>query len=324
MISILIPVYNAERYLDACLDSCYNQSYSDIEIIAVNDGSTDSSGEILNVWAQKDSRIKIVDKVNEGLVLARRSGIEAAIGEFIFFLDSDDTIEHNAIELLSKKQLRTQADVTIGVIVTKTSTGKVLATWPSQCNANDSTEQLLAGLLQGAIMPSLCGRLIRKTVIEKIEIEPHITIGEDFIITLQISCIDGIRFESITQRAYNYIQHPGSMINTYTRSNANKRMLYIQWVDNFLNNISITTPEIELGKARFFLDEYYAFLRNRGLPSQSGEIAARINTYYLNNRKFVAQVPFWRTLLLKLYRFNYTTGRLAMLCFLMGRNLFRF
>lgn len=92
-ISIIIPVYNSEKYLRQCLDSVLNQSFSDFECICVNDGSTDNSLLILQEYANKDKRFKIIDKQNEGVSIARNTGIENAFGEYITFIDSDDWVE---------------------------------------------------------------------------------------------------------------------------------------------------------------------------------------------------------------------------------------
>ena len=92
-ISIIIPVYNTEKYLDECLNSVENQTLKDIEIICVNDGSTDKSLEILNNHAGKDSRIKVISQENGGVSSARNAGIESSSGSYILFIDSDDFIE---------------------------------------------------------------------------------------------------------------------------------------------------------------------------------------------------------------------------------------
>ena len=101
-VSVIIPIYNVEEYLKQCLDSLVNQTLNEIEMICVNDGSTDSSLQILEEYAQKDERIKVINKENEGLGAARNTGMEHAIGEYIGFVDSDDWIELDAYEKLYK------------------------------------------------------------------------------------------------------------------------------------------------------------------------------------------------------------------------------
>jgi len=110
-ISVVVPVYNVEDYLDWCLESLRSQSLADIEIICVNDGSTDRSLEKLVQWAERDSRIKIVDKPNGGLSSARNAGIRAATSDYVCFLDSDDRFRPKACETMVQLFRQTGADV---------------------------------------------------------------------------------------------------------------------------------------------------------------------------------------------------------------------
>ena len=100
--SIIIPVYNVEGYLIECLDSVLNQTFEDWEAICVNDGSTDNSAAILEEYGHKDGRIKIVNQPNGGLSAARNTGLKAAAGDYVLFLDSDDWLEYDALEIVSK------------------------------------------------------------------------------------------------------------------------------------------------------------------------------------------------------------------------------
>lgn len=101
MFSIIIPVYNVERYLEACLDSVLGQSFQDWEAICVNDGSTDRSTAILKDFAEKDDRIKVIDQPNAGTAKARNTGLRAAQGDYIFFLDSDDWLELDSLRIIA-------------------------------------------------------------------------------------------------------------------------------------------------------------------------------------------------------------------------------
>ncbi len=101
LFSVIIPVYNVEQYLRDCLDSVTNQTFSDWEAICVNDGSTDNSSAILKEYANQDSRISIITQLNGGLSAARNTGLDAARGKYVLFLDSDDWLEINALEVLS-------------------------------------------------------------------------------------------------------------------------------------------------------------------------------------------------------------------------------
>ena len=110
-IAIIVPIYNAEKYLSACLESCIKQTLRDIEIICVNDGSTDESQKIVDAFAKKDHRVVSIEKENGGLSSARNVGIEAANAEFVMFLDSDDFISENACERVWLEALEAYTDI---------------------------------------------------------------------------------------------------------------------------------------------------------------------------------------------------------------------
>ena len=116
-VSIIIPVYNVEKYLAKCLDSIINQTLKDIEIICVNDGSTDNSLEILTDYAISDSRVIIINQKNAGLSAARNTGIDAATGEYIGFVDSDDWVDTNFYENLYNEAVNNQCDIAVAGII---------------------------------------------------------------------------------------------------------------------------------------------------------------------------------------------------------------
>ena len=113
-ITVIVPVYNVEHYLDKCLDSVIKQTYKNIEIIVVNDGSTDNSGTICQEYAQKDNRIVYIEKENGGLSDARNAGLDQMTGSYVTFVDSDDWIEQDYVETLYQKITEYQADIAIG------------------------------------------------------------------------------------------------------------------------------------------------------------------------------------------------------------------
>ena len=110
-VSVIVPVFNVEEYLSTSLDSILNQTLKDIEIICINDGSTDASLDILENYAKKDARIKIISKKNEGQGIARNIGLDNAQGEFIAFVDSDDFIKEDMLEKSYKKSVSKNLDL---------------------------------------------------------------------------------------------------------------------------------------------------------------------------------------------------------------------
>ena len=113
MVSIIIPVYNVSKYLRTCLDSVINQTYKDLEIICINDGSTDDSLEILKEYSIKDNRIIIIDKKNAGVSAARNDGIEKSSGEYVFCMDSDDYIDNDFIEVFYNNAKKNNSDLVV-------------------------------------------------------------------------------------------------------------------------------------------------------------------------------------------------------------------
>lgn len=113
IVSIIIPVYNVESFLEECLDSVCSQTYTALDIVCVNDGSTDSSLYILNKYEKRDSRIKVVSKDNGGLSSARNAGLQLCKGEYILFVDSDDILVPNAVEIMMSELNNTKSDVLV-------------------------------------------------------------------------------------------------------------------------------------------------------------------------------------------------------------------
>ena len=112
-VSIVIPVYRAEKYMERCVDSVLAQTYENIEVILVEDGSPDRCGEICDAYAKKDARVKVIHKENEGVSKARNTGLKEVTGEFVQFVDSDDALKPNMTELLVKNMAEQSGDLVI-------------------------------------------------------------------------------------------------------------------------------------------------------------------------------------------------------------------
>lgn len=112
-ISVIIPIYNGEKYLKECLDSVINQTFKDIEIICVNDGSTDDTSKILNFYSKKDNRIIIINQPNSGAGAARNNALKIATGKYLSILDADDIFETNMLEIAYHKAEKFKADITV-------------------------------------------------------------------------------------------------------------------------------------------------------------------------------------------------------------------
>lgn len=113
LISLIIPVYNVEKYLDRCMESVVKQSYKELEIILVDDGARDSSGYMCDAWATKDERIKVIHKPNGGLSSARNSGLDIIKGSYVMFVDSDDILSKRLVSTLYRELIENQAELSI-------------------------------------------------------------------------------------------------------------------------------------------------------------------------------------------------------------------
>ena len=125
LISVIVPVYNVEKYLPQCLDSIKNQTYTNLEIILVDDGSTDSSGIICDNAATKDKRIKVIHKENMGISHTRNIGIQNSSAELISFIDSDDYVNENYIQYLYNLLNKSKSDIAIGAHIIEYNSGNL-------------------------------------------------------------------------------------------------------------------------------------------------------------------------------------------------------
>ena len=113
IISIVVPIYNVEKYINKCINSILNQTFYEFELILVDDGSKDQSGKICDEYLIKDNRVKVIQKKNGGLSSARNTGLNIAVGEYVIFIDSDDFINKNMIEILYKSIIKNSSDIVI-------------------------------------------------------------------------------------------------------------------------------------------------------------------------------------------------------------------
>lgn len=190
LVSVIIPVYNVELYINKCLNSVVNQTYRNLEIILVNDGSKDSSGILCDEWALKDRRIKVIHKENGGLVSARKCGIISAHGEYVCVIDSDDWVECNMVEELYDIAEREKVDIVTSLffgaehyISDSENEFKVGCydcikdgyTFYSRMIYCDSEN--MTNMLSG----SMCGKLYKRGLITRCQllVDDKITYGED-------------------------------------------------------------------------------------------------------------------------------------------------
>jgi glycosyltransferase involved in cell wall biosynthesis len=214
-VSVIIPVYNNGSQLSRCIDSCLAQTYCDLEIIIVNDGSTDNSESIALSYKEKDSRVKVVTKQNEGLPLARRRGFDESSGAFIFHLDSDDYIETDAIEILLKRMRKEDAEMAIGGTLYEKKDGSRMTTWISMIEEHSQTGYL-KGIFRSEIQPNIWGRLIKRKVFEPVNVPRQYNCGEDYLANIMMICFNkDLKIVSEESLLYHYVVYGSSLTNTW-------------------------------------------------------------------------------------------------------------
>ena len=162
-VSIIIPVYNVEKYLDKCLNSVVNQTYENIEIIVINDGSPDNSQKIIEQYQKKYSKkLRGYIKNNGGIGSSRNFGLKQATGDYIFFVDSDDWIDLNTVEIVIKEMILQKSDIAIFNMADHYSNGKIKIT--NKHEIEDKYEQI----------GSCCNKIFKKTILEDLEYIPNI------------------------------------------------------------------------------------------------------------------------------------------------------
>ena len=165
LISVIVPVYNVEKYLKKCVDSITSQTYKNLEILLVDDGSTDSSGQICNEFEKNDARIKVIHKKNGGLSDARNAGLDRAKGQYYAFIDSDDYIQDNTIEIMLNAVKKNKSEIAICNMIRFLEEGETLQFYcPTDHEVLYQGKQRYKTLNQ----PSVCNKLFEAKLFEGI------------------------------------------------------------------------------------------------------------------------------------------------------------
>lgn len=218
LISVIIPVYNVEVYLDKCLYSVIHNTYKNLEIICINDGSTDNSLQILKHYYQMDPRIRIVDKMNQGVSSARNEGLKMATGQWIAFVDSDDWIHPQYFEILLKLADKFSADIIIGNHVRKKVED---VEYPDfKHDYIDCIKVDIPMIYRNRNMKSFVwGKLFKKEVISNHLFDEEIAYGEDFLFNAKIYCdADRLNIVHADVALYYYNDREGSAVNTISNT----------------------------------------------------------------------------------------------------------
>ena len=256
MVSIIIPVYNAEKRIGKCIESVLNQTYKDFELILIDDGSKDDSYKICKEYEKKDHRIIALTQTNKGVSATRNRGIDISRGEYIQFIDSDDYIKENMVEELVKVATSSDADMVICGIekhfdnkienITPEYSGKVMV---------KDLEKVYPDVFRSYILHSPVNKLYKKSKI-KDRFILKLYIGEDYIFNLKfLANAESIYF--VDENFYYYIESKGSLISTYRDENTEiAEWLYINGIE-FCKKIGLKEKSIGYLSRNFIVSFFY-------------------------------------------------------------------
>ena len=237
LISIIVPIYNVELYVSKCIESILSQTYINLDIILINDGSTDSSGEIANYFAKQDKRITLVHKENNGLASAWNTGLNLVQGELIGFVDSDDWIEKDMFSILCKSLLENDADISVcgyhaididGNILFSRNTltsGNTNPHYPGDSTVYIGKQDIMRYCMIDRNAPLWCN-LFKKALFQNIRFPLNKTIVDNFVVHHVFERAEKILITPVFM--YNYLQRPGSE----TKSKFSAK--WYDWVESFI------------------------------------------------------------------------------------------
>ena len=282
LISVIVPIYKVEEYLDKCVDSIVNQTYTNLEIILVNDGSPDNCPKMCDEWAKKDNRIKVIHKENGGLSDARNAGIDIANGDYITFIDSDDYIELNYVEFLYNNLIQNNADISMGKQYVKYP-NKTLNTGSGNIyvlNPHDCLEKMLYG---EDFDVSAWAKLYKRELFKDIRY-PKGRIFEDAATTYKL--IDKSNMVVLnSQPIYNYIMRGNSIINAEFKENKFELITSTFEMTDYINN---KYPDLNKACARRNMYAYLSTLTQLAKSkNKNKEYLNRLMTYIKKNRKSI-------------------------------------
>lgn len=215
-VTIVVPIYNVEKYLERCIDSILSQTYKNIEVILVNDGSTDNSLQLCNKYKSIDNRVIIIDKLNGGLSDARNAGIKKACGEYISFIDSDDFILPTMIEKMTMQIIKDQADICICDMEYLYDDGT--KSFASGGDIKEASIMDMPSLIR--INNSACNKLYKTLMFNDVQF-PVGKFYED-LATIPILLYKAKKVTKVSEPFYVYYQRSGSIAHT-----ANKKIFEI-------------------------------------------------------------------------------------------------
>lgn len=213
LISVILPVYKVEEYLDRCMRSITNQTYRNLEIILVDDGSPDECPQLCDEWAMRDARVKVIHKANAGVSKARNTGIEAASGKYLMFVDADDYLSETAVEVLYDRLNKDQSDIAVGQAVHTYEDGRELIVEKERISdAVYSRDEVLRMFGTQKYLPCYSWSKLFKAELFLEVRYPALICGEDQYLWLDLIIRAG-KITTVSDNVYYYYQREDSCVH---------------------------------------------------------------------------------------------------------------
>lgn len=287
LISVIIPVYNVEKYITVSINSILKQAYNNLEVILVDDGSVDNSGNICDNFAKSDNRIKVIHKANSGVSAARNTGLEEATGEYVCFIDSDDYVTEGYIKDMYDTATKYKADIVTTNQFKIWNDGKTVELFRQNVPYGTVTEktgiETLSDMLYGkTCYATCCCKLYKKDIFSDIRF-PSYRMGEDSY-TMYKCFLKAETVAHLYKPNYYYVQHEESAMHS---DNYHKFYDYIELSDSFIQIVNKEYPQLFLPAVnRLIENNFWVYMKMRSDPKEYGTQLSHITENIKYYRKY--------------------------------------
>ena len=298
MISVIMPVYNSERHLGRAIESILGQTYRDLELIIIDDGSTDSSPTLIKRYAQTDQRVRVISQVNSGVSAARNVGINEAVGEWLYFIDSDDYVDRSFLQdMMAYRESYDMLITGVNRHYINREKQDCIIMPPNLEVSNDIKYGEFLGKVitdhrQDLVFNYLWNKLIRSTMVidSNVRFNEKISLGEDFLFICDL-LDQSIRIKTIAKAYYHYNIHEGiSLARQFYQNELERRDLLFQRIIDLYTHYSIYhqyREDLEIREGRF---SYYSLskINNKSCDLIRNEKIKYIAEIIRERKKFIS------------------------------------
>ncbi|WP_352287853.1 glycosyltransferase family 2 protein [Psychrobacter sp. GW64-MNA-CIBAN-0177] len=278
LVSVIVPIYNAAPYLEECLYSIATQTYINIEVILINDGSTDESQKIAETICNKDKRFRLINQTNLGVSATRQKGVDISRGDLLIHTDADDIVPKFAFEKLVNRMLSQNSDIVVGGYTVKYAKKDIYV----GISENETYWGFVEGLLSSKYHGSLCNKLIKKELYDLIDFDSDINYMEDKLILAKILRDGPYNISFLNEPVYIYRKNSNSVTHNLSLKSIKSSKIVNQKIinlyngivkDEVLNGIKSRQRVFEIYQSakkglNIFTDEDFVLIKDTGVPSR--------------------------------------------------------